>query len=70
MILRSEGSGNWKCISYTRADGYSLIETAPSSISPDILEKSFTLGSTMTALDVAYIDTSGNINTWGGYKNS
>ena len=37
-VFRSEGSGNWRCIAYTKADGQALVSSAG--------------GSTMTALNV------------------
>ncbi len=31
MIVRSLGSGNWRCLAYTKADGTALVSSAPSS---------------------------------------
>lgn len=54
-VFVSLGSGNWKCISYTKADGTSLVSTAVSSASTTVAG---ILEIATTAEGLAYLDTS------------
>lgn len=44
FVFRHLGSGSWKCVGYTLADGSSLVVT-----SPEANKKSYTAGTTLAA---------------------
>lgn len=53
-------------------DGTNLVLQNPVSVvnSANTIGKMFTLNENMTAGDVAYVDSDGEINTWDGYRSA
>lgn len=55
MVLRSEGSGNWKCVAYTRINGKALVETVPNKFGGDGSDGAIAWALSVTGSDNTYI---------------